>query len=197
MLTLDEPNANKIFHNGIKEQLLNNEYIPLMPPELKGKKSVIITRVDDIIFEWDVEEIFDEIKTRTTGLETSWTPYVNSQTHLHKITFKQTALAIKCTEVDMKAFNLIILPRDIQQETFVPIKTCMRCYKLEKHNTRDSTQPRGGRGWPKTKFSLEDLLNCIRPVVLKLGVIIPMGVMKPFLRGNEVFLKLKILYALE
>ena len=29
-------------------------------------------------------------------------------------------------------------------------------------------------------------------MVLNLGVITPMGVMKPFLRGNEVFLKLKI-----
>lgn len=39
----------------------------------------------------------------------------------------------------------------------------------------------------------DEILSSCNAVVLKLGVITPMGVMKPFLRGNEVFLKLKIL----
>lgn len=55
---------------------------------------------------------------------------------------KQTALAIKSTEQGLKMFSLRIPHHQIQREEFIPITTCMRCYKIEQHLTKDCPQPK-------------------------------------------------------
>ena len=106
-----------------------------MPPELKVKKSVIITRVDDLIYDcWKEEEIADELirKNEWIGDKVdSVFKFPNSSTI--KVTFAQSSHAKKSTKRGLLAFNLSIPPSDIKQETFIPIKSCMKCYTLEHH----------------------------------------------------------------
>ncbi len=83
--------------------------------KVKKKKSVIITRVDGMIYDWGEEEIFNELisKNNWIGEEIdSIYKFPNSSTI--KITFTQTTLARKCTEVGLSAFNISIPPGEIK-----------------------------------------------------------------------------------
>ena len=64
VLALDEEHGDKIFTRHVKSKLEEEGFTPLMPAELRVKKSVILTRVDDAIYDWGEVEILDEIKTK-------------------------------------------------------------------------------------------------------------------------------------
>ena len=90
-----------------------------------------------------------------------------------KISFKQTSVAKKATDIGFNAFNLSIPAHDIRLETFTPIKTCMRCYALEKHSTRDCPLNRDhkicsecgelGNIWNQCKTNIKKCINCEGP----------------------------------
>ncbi len=171
VLTLNEEHAEKIFNAGTKQQLENNGFSASMPPDLKVKKSVIVTRLDDHIYHRNEDEILDELLSHNTWIGDeihSIFKFPNSSTL--KITFTQTTYAKLCTERGLKAFGLVIPYSDIKQETFIPIKTCMRCYSLEQHNTKDC--PKGkdykicsecsqeGHLWFQCNESQKMCINC-------------------------------------
>ncbi len=54
-----------------------------------------------------------------------------------KIIFLETPPAQKCLETGLEMFNLRIPCHNIKQEEYIPIQTCMRCYKIADHNTSD------------------------------------------------------------
>jgi len=171
VLTLNEDHADTIFNREVREDLESNGYQPIMPPELKVKKSVIITKVDDIIFDWSIEEIADELilKNEWIGEELD-SVFKFPNTPTIKITFTQTTLAKKCTEKGLRAFNLSIPPREIRQETFTPIRSCMKCYKLEDHNTRECPEDKEfkicsecstpGHLWFQCREETKKCINC-------------------------------------
>lgn len=141
-----------------------------MPPDLKVKKSIIITRVDEHIYERG-EEIIDELFIHIAWIGDeiqSVYKFPNSPTL--KVTFTQAAYAKLCTERGLRAFGLSIPHSDIKQETFIPIRTCMRCYTLEDHNTKDCPQGRDfkiysdcskeGHLWYQCTESYKKCINC-------------------------------------
>ena len=172
ILAISEEHADKIFTREIKNRLEEEGFNPLMPADLKVKKSVILTRVDDAIYDWGEVEIAEELTEKN-----SWIGYEleivykfpNSNTI--KLTFSQTQLAKKCTEAGLRAFGISIPPHEIRQETYIPIKTCMRCYKLEDHNTRDCSKDKDyrkcsecsneGHLWYECKEKVKKCINCM------------------------------------
>ncbi len=138
VLPNSESDSEKIFKREIKDELDQDGFSPLMPADLRVKKSVILARVDNVIYDWGEEEIGNELVLKNSWIGDdldSVYKFPNSSTI--KITFSQTSLARKCTEIGLHVFNISIPPHEIKQETFIPIKCCMKCYCLEEHNTRD------------------------------------------------------------
>ena len=124
-----------------------------------------------MIYERKEEEIIDELVAKNTWIGDnldSVYKFPNSSTL--KITFSLTALAKKCTEQGIRAFCLSVPPHDIRQETFIPIKCCMKCYALEHHITKDCSKPRDykicsecsqeGHIWHQCKESKKKCINC-------------------------------------
>ncbi len=133
-----ETDGDRIFQKETKVDLEGHGFNPLMPAELKVKKSVIISKLDDVIYDREEEEIKDELTLKNTWMENeldSIFKFPNSATI--KLTFTQTSLAKKCTEKGIRAFNISIPHHEVKQETFIQINCCMRCYALEEHATRD------------------------------------------------------------
>lgn len=54
-----------------------------------------------------------------------------------KITFTKTNIAKKVTEIGLRMYSMSITPHQIQQDEFIPIKSCMKCYQIEEHNTSE------------------------------------------------------------
>ena len=142
VLTLNEHHANLIFQSDIKNELEANHFTAVMPPELMVKKSIIIPRVDDLIYERHIVDIGEELQRQNTWIgEELVDVYKFPKSPTLKLTLSQTRLAQKCTEVGLKAFNISIPPHEKKQETYIPIKCCMRCYLLEDHYTNECPNP--------------------------------------------------------
>lgn len=72
VLTLNEDYADRIFSRHVKNRLEEDGFNPLIPVELKVKKSVLD--------EWGQDEITEELKLKTPGLEMHLIPFINSKT---------------------------------------------------------------------------------------------------------------------
>ncbi len=171
ILLLNEEYADQVFSRQVKEELQQNGFTPLLPPELKVKKSVILTRLDDLIYDREEGEIIDEIVQHNSWVEDNIdTIYKFPNSATIKVTFTQTSLAKRCTEKGLLAFNLRIPPDEIKQETYVQVRCCMRCYKLEAHNTRDCDKPNDykicsecsteGHLWHQCRETIKTCVNC-------------------------------------
>ncbi len=91
-----------------------------------------------MIYDWGEAEIKDELIQKNNWIQEdldSIFKFPNSSTI--KITFSQTALAKKCTEKGLRAFNISIPLHEIKQETVIPINCCTRGYILAEHAARD------------------------------------------------------------
>lgn len=91
ILALNEEYAEKIFTRDVKSRLEEDKFSPLMPAELRVRKSVILIRVGDVIYEWEEDEITDELKIKNTWMDDkllSIFKFSNSNTL--ELTFTQT-----------------------------------------------------------------------------------------------------------
>ncbi len=64
VIALNEDNADRNFVREVVEELMKSGFTANILPELKVKKCVIITRVDDIIYDWKEEDIANEISLK-------------------------------------------------------------------------------------------------------------------------------------
>ncbi len=91
-----EADGDRIFQNETKVDLEGHGLNPIMPAELKVRKNVIITKLDDVIYDRREDEIKDELTLKNTWMEDeldSIFRFPNSATV--KLTFAQTSLAKK------------------------------------------------------------------------------------------------------
>ncbi len=168
----NEEHVDKIFTTEIKEALARESFTPLLPPEQKVKRTIIVTRVDDVIYkEHDAVDIGENMENNNAWMEGGIEQvfkFPNSQTL--KITFTQAQLARKCIEDGFLAYNLKMSPYDIRQETFIPVQCCMRCFQLEDHNTRECRKSKEfklcsecaeeGHLWHQCKEEVKKCVNC-------------------------------------
>ena len=61
VLTINEHFADCLFKYETKHEVPSHDFSPLMPPELRAKKSVIIPRVDDVVYERNIVDIREEL----------------------------------------------------------------------------------------------------------------------------------------
>ena len=172
VLPINEHHGDSIFNAEVRQQLESHGFRPILPPELKVKKSIILTRVEDIIYEKNIVDIGEEFVKHNVWLDensiTEIYKFPNSPTI--KITFSQTNLAQKCIGSGMKAFGISITPHMIKQETYIPVKCCMRCYTLEHHFTSECPKQKEykicsecsqeGHVWHQCQNEFKKCLNC-------------------------------------
>ena len=100
VIALNEDHGDKIFSRAVKS-ILEEGYNPLMPAELKVKKSVILTRVDEVIYEKDIDEIAEELMAKNSWIEDELDlAYKFPNSNTIKLTFKQASLAKNAQKQD-------------------------------------------------------------------------------------------------
>ncbi len=174
-LCLSEKHADNIFSAQTKEYLESRGFRPIMPPELRVKKSIIIPRIDDVVYEKHILDIGEELIKHNTWIGDDGIAdiYKFPNSFTLKITFNQTALAQKCLQTGIKAFGISTPASLIKQETYIPIKCCMRCYTLETHYTSECPMPKDykicsecseeGHVWHQCQNKTKKCLNCTEP----------------------------------
>lgn len=167
----NDQELDKIFKTSTTEDLEKNNLHPLIPPELKARRSIIIPGVDNHIYNNPEEDIQAEIEDKNswaTGQIETIFKFPNS--HTLKITFKQTANAKKAQDDGIRAFQMSVPHHKIKQEIFYNINTCFKCYKMEDHNTNQCPQDKNfkvcsecsglGHTWKECNNQNKKCLNC-------------------------------------
>ena len=172
VITINEHHADNIFKQETKQDLASNEFSPVMPPQLRAKKSVINPRVDDVIYEKNIADIGEEIAKKNEWIceEEIENVYKFSDSPTINLTFTQTNVAKKCTESGLKAFNISIPAHEIKLESYIPVKCCMRCYALEDHYTNECKKSKDykicsecsleNHLWHQCRGTIKRCLNC-------------------------------------
>lgn len=141
----------------------------VVPPQLRAKRSVIIRRIDSLIYDHTEDEIITEIKNKN-----SWADVVdiykfpNSRTL--KIQFISSSIAERCIASGLSMFYLHVGGNDMSADEFIPVLTCYRCYSLEDHITSKCPKDESFRvcsvcacidhTWRDCKSLIKKCLNC-------------------------------------
>ncbi|MPC48298.1 hypothetical protein E2C01_042066 [Portunus trituberculatus] len=127
----------KIFQDSTKQELLQNDFTLITPPELKAKRTVIAFNINSHIYSNSEDDMINELYAHNTWLDNNIDTifkFPNSKTI--KITFTQAIYAQKAIDHGLKLFSMKIPHYQIQQEKFYQIQTCYRCYEIEDHLTK-------------------------------------------------------------
>ena len=105
---------------------------PQLPPEIKAKRTVILRQVDDSILGRNNEDIITELQGCNDWLKVA-DIYVFPSSPTMKIVCDTNEMATRALNNGVRLFNLSIPPTNIQQEKFINLLTCYRCYAIEDH----------------------------------------------------------------
>ena len=128
VIVTTEEEQDKIFKNKTTQELAEKDFQPIIPPELKTNRSIIITNVDNHICNNNEEDIISEIYEKNHWAENnieSLFKFPNFKTI--KITFNETSIPKKPQTNGLRLFSMSLPAHSIRQEIFYKIATCFRC----------------------------------------------------------------------
>ena len=143
VLTRTDDEIDKIFKLQCSTALKEAGFEPIIPPELRAKRTIIIFNVDEFILSNTEQEIKEELIRENGwingGIESI---FKIPKARILKICLQETTTAKNATEKGMLAFHMSIPAHNIKVDEFIPVLTCMRCYKLEEHTTNNCQMPK-------------------------------------------------------
>ena len=124
--------ADQIFSNECLVALSAIGCTPIMPAHVKAKRSVLVKRVDAIIYDNASHDILKEINEHNEGIAaTDVFKFPNSR--IIKVTCANRTMALNCVKNGLRMFYLYVSPDDITGEEFHDVKICFKCYTFENH----------------------------------------------------------------
>jgi len=134
--------ADRVFDDDCVRALNAIHCEPVLPMNLKAKRSIIVKRIDSFIYDnCTADDIMTEFNDRNDSLTAvSVFKFPNSKTM--KVTFRCQSMAVTCANAGFKMFNLFIGPFDIQEEEYFDVMLCYRCYSWNTHLTHQCPKPR-------------------------------------------------------
>ena len=139
-VTATTKDADSIFSAAKLSKLENDGFTVIMPLNLRAHRTVICTRLDDLAYDNNVEDIKDEIEKEQTWAKVQEV-FKFPRSNTIKVTFKDTEMAKKATENGLLMFYMSIPSTQVHQEEYIELLTCTRCYAVEDHTTKDCPKP--------------------------------------------------------
>ena len=143
--TAKETDTDKFFTAKADKILTEIGLTPTLTAKKRAERSLICRQVVDFAGRRTETEIKDELQTKNKLDILNVTKFPNRdnsyKTHVIKIEFRLLEDAQTALTTGLKLFNTLISPRQIQQDLFIDIQMCFRCYKLDDHATKDCPRP--------------------------------------------------------
>ncbi|KAF2343844.1 hypothetical protein FHG87_025400, partial [Trinorchestia longiramus] len=114
---------------------------PIIPPDLRAKRTVFIRQIDADIGLKPAEEIKNEIKRQNDWRTVTEVIKIKNYTHLLKLVTTDTTTAQRLLRQGLYMFHTKITPQQCEQEKYTHILICYKCYKLKEHATHQCTSP--------------------------------------------------------
>ena len=134
MLCNSEEDLDAIFSATCISNLNTAGRKPVLPPDLKAKRSVILRRCDYQILNKKEEDIKFEIEKQNAYIRVRDIFNYDSSKNI-KVTFENQHMVSQVLTKGLVLFNLSHPAHNISRKFFVDILTCFKCYQLEDHPT--------------------------------------------------------------
>ena len=120
-----------IFEEEVTGALRRINCDPVMPRDLKAKRSLIVKSCGAMVYDRDVSEIREEIE-RVNNLKVCEAFKLPNFKAL-KVVLKSQKMVTDACEKGLFLFNLYISPRFLVQDSYMPLLMCYKCYAYESH----------------------------------------------------------------
>lgn len=137
----NENDADKIQSKEAKQELEKIGLQLIIPPETKARKSIILRQLDHIIGANPAEEIKEEIEKENKWIKIEEVIKIKNYTHILKLRLEEICMVDKAIQQGILAYNMAISPSQIEQEKYIHILSCYKCYQMEDHQTKDCPYP--------------------------------------------------------
>ena len=108
-------------------------------PALEARKAIVAKNFDDWITCHSPEEIQAEFNSRYPNTECTKVIIMGRNKNLMKLIFSDTEEAKSIADNGFSVFHVRVPPYNINIDEFVDVPLCMKCYKLNDHQTRHCT----------------------------------------------------------
>ena len=136
VLTYNDEDVDRIFQEVCREELRKKDFTAQMPYEVRARKTILMFRLDDYVYQNNENDIAKELMDKNSWAKDEVeTLFKFPRSNTIKVTFQQTKTAIKTLDTGLVMFNHRITPHQMEQERYVPINNCMKCYAMEEHIT--------------------------------------------------------------
>lgn len=141
--TYTDQEVDKILEPGTTATPEKHGFSPILPPEVKARRTIICFRVDEIAFDYSPDIIADEIEERQGWAKVKTVFKFQNSTgkrNTLKIESETVSMADKATREGIRLFNVSIAPHQTGKERYTRVDFCMKFYVIEKHSTRQCPQ---------------------------------------------------------
>ncbi|KAK3884712.1 hypothetical protein Pcinc_011030 [Petrolisthes cinctipes] len=138
ILTASQNDVDKILNIKCVKDLEQQGISPIIPQEVKSRRTIICRKVDSYIFDEGKEDITNQIHSQNNWAEVNELvkfPNRHFSANIMKIEFTDTKMAEKAVNEGLRMKYLTIAKHQIEREMYTYIQTCMKCYQLEDHHT--------------------------------------------------------------
>jgi len=130
----EDGDTDKLFSEVCITALFSAGCEPVLPPQIRAKRTVILRNIDHLICEHEANDIKNEIEHSNENLVVD-DIYKFRNGRMLKVTLKTHQMAMKCTESGLYMFSLRVPPRSIDPDRYIEVLTCYRCFKLDDHTS--------------------------------------------------------------
>ena len=109
------------------------------PIEYSAMKTVIVKQIDEIIDEYSLEEIRENIETLNQWAKVTNVYKFGTTSKMLKVQFDNTSMANKAVTEGMIILYQRIPPRQIEKEIFMKLTPCNNCFQYD-HETKKSKE---------------------------------------------------------
>ena len=172
VITRTDEDLDRLLSKDILAQLTKMDYTPITPPELKAKRTIILSRLDEFIYSNSEDTLINEIEDKNTWIDQNEITdiYKFPKSNTIKITFMQSNTAKQATEKGLLMCSMSVPTDQIKVETYIHITTCMKCYQLQDHFTSQCKKPADyqicsecgeqGHSWRNCTNTTKRCINC-------------------------------------
>jgi hypothetical protein len=135
-----DKDSDGIFSDGCLGALMLLDCVPVMPPDLRAKRTVVVRFVDKFVYDNSAEELKKDIGEQNQWLQVVQVIKLPSGTAI-KLICKSREMAARCLKEGFYMVYLSFPPHALFNEDYIKVSYCYKCYEMNSHTARDC--PRG------------------------------------------------------
>ena len=139
-VTDDNTSVDKLTSQRAIDAFKTINLTPITPPDLRAKRTIFIRQIDRYAGSHSADEIKTDILNNNRDLKIDSIIKIKDYTHIIKLIASDTKTAQTILTNGLKMFHTKVTPSQCEQEKYVHILICFKCYKYEDHPTNRCTE---------------------------------------------------------